>query len=1391
MSSNIHPFPNRFAGWWMMAVVATCISIQPQGAAVERWADPNLKVTNGLMMWLDVSRQQAARTASGLSALRFHGEAPEIALDASGNRRHLHQSILSARPRFEPIPNGAAFSLDGATHHFTSLVQGAVTRELTMMVVANVKAAGGFAGILAANGMGRNDYTSGFNFDLGFNSQPGRIPAINVEGPGFSGQANLLKAPVPLGQWHVFTVVIGRTNGVRAWLDGVIQGSRPRTSLDLISLEELTVGARRYSNSAEKPHAQGFFKGALAEVLLFDRELADSERRQAETYLMEKYAGALRGEGLSLVKEGVAPLIPASNPPPIQMHFPGFDIDELPLELTNVNSVRCRQDGTLIAVGYDGRIWLLKDTNGDELEDHTALFHDGRDTLQSPIGAVLTPVGYGKGDGLFIPVKGRLALIVDTNGDGRSDRDITVAPTAKMEMEHRVDALGVAMDAQENLYFSLGAANFTSPYLLDPSTGRARYTTQMERGTVIRISADFTKREIFATGIRFAVGMAFNPLGDLFVTDQEGATWQPDGNPFDELLHVQKERHYGFPARHPRHLPTVVDEPSVFDYGPQHQSTCGLAFNEPITTGGSNWGPAHWRSDALVAGYSRGKLWRTQLVKTGHGYVARTDLLASLQELAADVCVTTRGDLIVATHSGLPDWGSGPGGKGRLWRIRYKDRTQPQPVLAWNVSPHELKVAFDRPLSSDQARRMATTARIEGGAFVHPGDRFETLRPGYQVIDAQLLAPRFSHEALSVQLSPDRRTLSLLTRPRTAAWNYAVTLGWLPQIASTSSPPEMDLLTSLHGVEATWKAEHGQDSHRVWLPHPDLAVSKAMTLGSIEHEAFFKDVERSGRLELHWQLDLWEMLHPAIQPGSKLDWERSLETVVIGLDAKHSWSMQASAPWGESIALGSQPDGTNTIKLKPSTRGWVRCEAHISTSPGTTFTIDWSTTVDPRKRAFPLRRFFVPWAQAPTSTPQHPSADPAPRHPDLAGGQWLEGRKLFFGSKLACAKCHQLRGEGTSLGPDLSNLIHRDFSSVRKDIEFPSAAIHPDHSPAILERTDGSTTSAILLGESNGVVRAALPSGSVELIPKSEISAVRPSQVSLMPEGLWSGMSAQERKDLMTFLLTDPLPPHPTDAEVQGQPRPPARSLAEIRPLLRDAANGDSGTAPFKVLLCASPKDAGHGAPGFHDYPLWRERWSKLFGLMPGVEVQTADKWPSSDQWKWADVVAFYHDNPAWASEKAADLDGFLARGGGLVFIHWSMNAYRGLEELKQRLWRAWGPGAKFRYGVEELRFGQHELTQGFPSQAQFTDEAYWKLPGGEGEATIIATSREDQENTPQVWVREQGKGRVFVCIPGHFSWTFDDPLYRVMLLRGFAWSGRQPLSVFDDLVLIGARFKP
>src|SRR5438445_10163947 len=148
-------------------------------------------------------------------------------------------------------------------------------------------------------------------------------------------------------------------NGVRLFVDGAAHGTRERNAPSL-RLDELTVGARCFSNTPEPPHTQGFFDGDIAEVLIFSRALGQSERSAVERYLQEKYA-TLRSASEQLAPGGLRPLEVVANPPPLQLFVPGFTVRELPVSLKNINNLKYRSDGKLVALGYNGRIYLLSD----------------------------------------------------------------------------------------------------------------------------------------------------------------------------------------------------------------------------------------------------------------------------------------------------------------------------------------------------------------------------------------------------------------------------------------------------------------------------------------------------------------------------------------------------------------------------------------------------------------------------------------------------------------------------------------------------------------------------------------------------------------------------------------------------------------------------------------------------------------------------------------------------------------------------------------------------------------------------------------------------------------------------------------------------------------------
>jgi type 1 glutamine amidotransferase len=73
-------------------------------------------------------------------------------------------------------------------------------------------------------------------------------------------------------------------------------------------------------------------------------------------------------------------------------------------------------------------------------------------------------------------------------------------------------------------------------------------------------------------------------------------------------------------------------------------------------------------------------------------------------------------------------------------------------------------------------------------------------------------------------------------------------------------------------------------------------------------------------------------------------------------------------------------------------------------------------------------------------------------------------------------------------------------------------------------------------------------------------------------------------------------------------------------------------------------------------------------------------------------------------------------------------------------------------------------------------DEPYWPLIGNTNDVQVLGSATVDGASRPLVWTRQRGPGRIFASIPGHYTWTLNDPWFRLVLLRGIAWAaGENP----------------
>jgi putative heme-binding domain-containing protein len=1033
--------------------------------------------------------------------------------------------------------------------------------------------------------------------------------------------------------------------------------------------------------------------------------------------------------GLMPVRSGETP----ENP--VTILTPGFTVRELPVHLSNINNLRFRPDGVLTALGYDGRVWLLKDSDGDGLEDFASPYWD-KQTLSVPVGMVWTR------QGLVVSSHGKVSLLRDTNGDGKADVEEILAdgwpPTDVAS--GGVDATAVTTDGDGNLYFGLLTADYSNPYRV--KDGVSRYDRNGPRGTIQKWHAATHRLETIATGIRVPYTLAFNRNHDLFVTDQEGETWCPNGNPLDELNHIIPGRNYGFPPRHEKWLPDLVSEAPVVSFGPQHQSSCGLVFNESSARQ-RRFGPDWWEGDAFVAGESRGKIWRVKLVKTASGYVGRENIFARLNLLTTDVAISPGGDLYVSCHSGKPDWGTGPNGAGKIFKISYTDRRAPQPVAFWPSGSMELNVTFDRALDPGVANDSGAI-KIEFGEFVRAADRLEVLKPPYKVVNQQEATPRGRLAVVGARLSADGRTLTLATDPQPQPVHYALTIPAVKARGATSSAT-VDLDYTLNGLEVKWFSGHDSNpTWHGWLPHLEARVNEAFLSRSPEHARLLSLLARPGKLEMHAGL----LLTPGtnlIRVSAKVPFEVAVGEVTRSREKGRSHEVElqvraADAPLSLRILCETGPTAP---------------DFHVSTA----------NELNPEERPVPFAALLLPWSPAPNK-----SAPIEEGKTELTGGDYERGRALFFGEQLKCATCHRLRNEGGNIGPDLSNLVHRDAGSVLRDINEPSSSINPDYVAYNVTLRDGDTLTGFVRAQDTAVLRVITSDGMEHRVPRNELKDLRPSPLSLMPAGLLEGLKEEQLRDLLTFLLHEP----------------PTRTRADVEAILKrgGAAQTAAGNSrrPLHIVFVAGKQDHG---PGQHDYPRWQKKWMELFGGASGVTVSDAWEWPTPDQFARADLIVCYFWNHDWSEARYQELDKFLERGGGLVLLHAATIADKNPEQLAERIGLAAQPGpTKYLHTPLTLKFvapTNHPIARGFAG-LELIDEPYWPMIGDTSRVEVLATTMQEGQERPMIWTFRRGPGRIFASIPSHYTWTLEDPAFRLLILRGMAWACGESVARFEGL---------
>ena len=131
------------------------------------------------------------------------------------------------------------------------------------------------------------------------------------------------------------------------------------------------------------------------------------------------------------------------------------------------------------------------------------------------------------------------------------------------------------------------------------------------------------------------------------------------------------------------------------------------------------------------------------------------------------------------------------------------------------------------------------------------------------------------------------------------------------------------------------------------------------------------------------------------------------------------------------------------------------------------------------------------------------------------------GQEIF---ELTCATCHRFGSIGKDLGQDLTTLNNRfQKSDILESILWPSRTISDQYLSMIIETNHGIISGLVEREDSKTLV--VRTTGAIErpiVIQKAQVTDLRPSTVSLMPEGLLDEFSQEDIANLIGFLQTTP-----------------------------------------------------------------------------------------------------------------------------------------------------------------------------------------------------------------------------------------------------------------------------
>ncbi len=160
------------------------------------------------------------------------------------------------------------------------------------------------------------------------------------------------------------------------------------------------------------------------------------------------------------------------------------------------------------------------------------------------------------------------------------------------------------------------------------------------------------------------------------------------------------------------------------------------------------------------------------------------------------------------------------------------------------------------------------------------------------------------------------------------------------------------------------------------------------------------------------------------------------------------------------------------------------------------------------------------WGKFGAATRQEKLAEVRRLNNDLraAGGNIDAGKTIY---KKHCAACHQIFGEGTKLGPDLTTANRKDRDYLLISLVDPNVVIRKEFLSHIVQMRDGRVLNGLIVERTDAGLTIANAKNERTTLAIADIEELRESPVSLMPDDLYRQLKPQELRDLFAYLAKD------------------------------------------------------------------------------------------------------------------------------------------------------------------------------------------------------------------------------------------------------------------------------